>query len=566
MELTLGGGTPVTVNRSLPEHQTGDPDSFRYVHTVGGTDARWLHVSIKASLGGIDITRAGFSHVPPSSEALDYDEDGNLTSTAEWTYTWDAENRLTVAEQKSLPVAGGLTAPARKKLEFDYDYKNRRISKRVYQSSGGGWSLTKDLRFVYDGWQMIAELDHTFATGTGLGGSAVNRTFLWGPDLSGSMTGAGGVGGLLSTTYQGITYQACSDANGNVTGLVPVSGTGAGTLVARFDYDPFGNRVTNAGPSVELCPFGFSSKYLDVESGMAYYGYRYYLSALGRWLNRDPIGEQGGVNLYGMAGNAPVNRWDYLGLASSAYDAIATVRRTVGNPFGTYGTITIKAVAKGVPDFTALTIELPYGRYNAGGTSGESNFPVRSSATGYLRRRPNLASSKSVSADSSVPAQVLGSWSGAGSSGDNAEVALNSSFWQGQGEVYIHAGQYPTHSTFCVLVGSSYIQGKHLLPDFPSMSNWPASRNAAPGTLITAMAAVAQSHGNVNPEQFVWNEFGREDALQTQYRMNLWIAELEERLCKRGASKKHENEPIMMIRVNIDDSCMNYSSQLIVYP
>ncbi len=49
-------------------------------------------------------------------------------------------------------------------------------------------------------------------------------------------------------------------------------------------------------------------------SGMFYYGYRYYSPGMGRWLNRDPIGERGGLNLYGFVGNDPVNRWDYLGL------------------------------------------------------------------------------------------------------------------------------------------------------------------------------------------------------------------------------------------------------------
>jgi RHS repeat-associated protein len=176
------------------------------------------------------------------------------------------------------------------------------------------WRLVKDLRFVYDGWNMIAELDHSFATGPGLTGSRVNRTFLWGEDLSGTMTGAGGVGGLLSTTYQGTTYHVCSDANGNVTGLVPTSGPQAGQLIARFDYDPFGNRITNTGPDVDLCPFGFSSKYTDSETGLVDFGLRIYSPTLGRWPSRDPIEEQGGINLYGMVGNDPVNRWDYLGL------------------------------------------------------------------------------------------------------------------------------------------------------------------------------------------------------------------------------------------------------------
>jgi uncharacterized protein RhaS with RHS repeats len=51
---------------------------------------------------------------------------------------------------------------------------------------------------------------------------------------------------------------------------------------------------------------------------MLYYGYRYYSPEMGRWLSRDPIAEQGGINLYGMVGNDPVNRTDYLGLAEVA--------------------------------------------------------------------------------------------------------------------------------------------------------------------------------------------------------------------------------------------------------
>ena len=47
---------------------------------------------------------------------------------------------------------------------------------------------------------------------------------------------------------------------------------------------------------------------------MAYYGYRYYDPKTGRWPSRDPIGEEGGVNLYGFVGNDGLNQWDYLGL------------------------------------------------------------------------------------------------------------------------------------------------------------------------------------------------------------------------------------------------------------
>jgi RHS repeat-associated protein len=58
----------------------------------------------------------------------------------------------------------------------------------------------------------------------------------------------------------------------------------------------------------------FSTKYHDHESGLYYYGYRYYDPVTGRWPSRDPIGERGGINLYGFVGNSPIDAIDLLGL------------------------------------------------------------------------------------------------------------------------------------------------------------------------------------------------------------------------------------------------------------
>jgi uncharacterized protein RhaS with RHS repeats len=52
-----------------------------------------------------------------------------------------------------------------------------------------------------------------------------------------------------------------------------------------------------------------------MDSGFNYYGYRFYDPGAGRWLSRDPIGEEGGVNLYGMVGNDAVNDFDIDGLS-----------------------------------------------------------------------------------------------------------------------------------------------------------------------------------------------------------------------------------------------------------
>ena len=69
-----------------------------------------------------------------------------------------------------------------------------------------------------------------------------------------------------------------------------------------------------SGPIAKAMPLRFLTKYLDEETGFCYYGYRYYDPSTGRWLSRDPIGEKGGLNLFGFVGNNPVSRVDFAGL------------------------------------------------------------------------------------------------------------------------------------------------------------------------------------------------------------------------------------------------------------
>jgi len=74
----------------------------------------------------------------------------------------------------------------------------------------------------------------------------------------------------------------------------------------------------------KLNPFRFSTKYQDDETGLVYYGYRYYDPGTGRWLSRDPIGERGGLNLYAYVGNNPVNFYDPYGLAIGDWRDVRT--------------------------------------------------------------------------------------------------------------------------------------------------------------------------------------------------------------------------------------------------
>lgn len=64
--------------------------------------------------------------------------------------------------------------------------------------------------------------------------------------------------------------------------------------VAGYRYAPFGAVVQAVGACVAMNPFRFSSEYADDELGLVYYNYRHYNPLDGRWVNRDPIEEQGG--------------------------------------------------------------------------------------------------------------------------------------------------------------------------------------------------------------------------------------------------------------------------------
>jgi RHS repeat-associated protein len=76
---------------------------------------------------------------------------------------------------------------------------------------------------------------------------------------------------------------------------------------------PFGE-VINSDPGSVSNPFRFSTKYQDTETGLLYYGYRYYAPSTGRWLSRDPMGERGGANLYVHNLNDAVNGVDAVGM------------------------------------------------------------------------------------------------------------------------------------------------------------------------------------------------------------------------------------------------------------
>ncbi len=141
-------------------------------------------------------------------------------------------------------------------------------------------------------------------------------TYLWGEDVSGSMQGAGGVGGLLAVTDSSGTYYPVYDGNSNIRAYTDASGA----VVAEYEYDAFGKIIFQSGSKADDFVFRFSTKYYDKETGLYYYGDRYYSPDLRRWLNRDPMGENGGVNLYEFCLNNSLRYYDYLGQDTVSFD------------------------------------------------------------------------------------------------------------------------------------------------------------------------------------------------------------------------------------------------------
>jgi RHS repeat-associated protein len=267
-------------------------------------------------------------------------------------------------------------------VNYSDQYEFRRIRKLVgKESSPNTWILTQDRRFLYHAWSFIAEFEMK-PNATAL---TLHASYAWGLDLSGSAQGAGGVGGLLfvrnhntasatSATSTAITTAPTYDGNGNITAYINLSN---GQVTQRFEYDAFGNELSldsQLSSSTSTAPsFRFSTKYTDQETNLLYYGYRYLSPELGRWISRDPIGERGGVNVYGMVGNGAILRYDYLGYSSvegtvvmsgmtkSAADSMVAARNMATNT----GTLCIAVYwAEGVLDATVDELSNPNSTLN----------------------------------------------------------------------------------------------------------------------------------------------------------------------------------------------------------
>ena len=299
------------------------------------------------------------------ADELGYSPDGGLVSFGDFDCVYDSASRLMEVWSNGEMI-----------VENRYDALGRRVIKRTPDATH---------TFVYDGWLLVVERIERS------GGQRDQIDYWWGKDISGSLDGAGGIGGLLYIRKNGYeVYVPLYDGMGNVVQYV----NSQGAIVASYAYDAFGNTTQKSGAKADELKMRFSTKYSDDEAGLYYFGRRFYSPRIARWLTRDPIEEDGGLNLYVVCDNDPVNKYDPTGcipldtiwdLSNVIYDicvgdkvALAADTMALMVPYVPAGaTKLVKAarlsnVRKICPNVKRLEVTYRYHKY------GDKHFKLRS--------------------------------------------------------------------------------------------------------------------------------------------------------------------------------------------
>jgi len=256
---TSGRLTDVTEDGNFASHYGYDADDNRTTFTnTSGTVNPTYDVQDRL------LTYGGASYA--------YTANGELTSKADGSgttgYTYDALGNLL-----------HVTLPSGTNVDYVVDGENRRVGKSVNATLTAG--------FLYqDALKAVAQLDGS--------GNLVAR-FVFGskanvPDYYTTSTG---------------TFRVLSDHLGSPRLVVD---TASGSVVEEIDYDEFGNVVNDTSPG--STPFGFAGGLYDTDTGLVRFGARDYDESVGRWTSKDPLGFNGGMNLYGYALNDPVSAID----------------------------------------------------------------------------------------------------------------------------------------------------------------------------------------------------------------------------------------------------------------
>lgn len=219
-----------------------------------------------------------------------YDPCGNLickrTAEGEIYFRYDALDRMV---EVSKPYAW--------RILYTYDGLNRRQEKFSYAWKERDWEEQHRLAFLYDDMNEIGAANAD--------GELIQLRIL------GRATQAD-IGATVAIEVKGETYAPMHDLQGNINALVSLK---TRALVDQYVYTVFGEE--KRAPSVPQ-PWRFSSKRIDDEAGLVYFGMRYYDPETGHWLTPDPHRYVDGPNVYAFALNNPLVKVDLTGLQATS--------------------------------------------------------------------------------------------------------------------------------------------------------------------------------------------------------------------------------------------------------
>lgn len=337
---TVSGTTTRTATSVTVNSQTADryADAMFARTNLSLSDGQNTFTAVAQDSYGRTDTNSVIAWLPASVNCV-YDQNGNMTGNGRRSFAYDDENQLI---QVLVTNASGAVT----KSDFAYDGKMRRRVRTESALSGVVWVTNLVVRYVYDGNLVMQERHFAPQLSQMIPQLTVNYTR--GRDLSGSLAGAGGIGGLLArsdlSNLQSPHALYHADGNGNVTCLIGLNGV----MLAQYEYDPFGSVQSQAGFLAEANLYRFSSKEFHANSGLIYYLYRYYEPGMQRWVNRDPLADFAaerailldlislrlnasspfqfemakGANVYQFACNNPILKQDAWGLFVSVENPI----------------------------------------------------------------------------------------------------------------------------------------------------------------------------------------------------------------------------------------------------
>jgi RHS repeat-associated protein len=225
-----------------------------------------------------------------------------------FTAVYDAWNRLVELKDGANTVA-----------KYKHDGRGRRILKETY--TAGTLSETRHFYHSND-WQVLEERVGSATT--------AERQYVWGARYVDELVcrdrDTNGDGSPDERLY------AIQDANFNVTALADTSGA----VQERYSYTPYGARSIHDGSfaartsSSYAWDVGHQGLSHDIESGLVYNRNRVYHPAIGRFMQRDPLGYVDGTSLYEAVGSNPIMITDALGLCFGCSKSICLLSCPAG--------------------------------------------------------------------------------------------------------------------------------------------------------------------------------------------------------------------------------------------